>query len=482
MLIVDDHATARTILRDLLNRHGFDVEEADSGQAAIRAVQRAERAGRSFQFILMDWKMPGELDGLQTLKELHALRRLGVLKGKTIPALIVSAYSQQEVADHAEFYSAFLSKPVTANVLLSAMRQAVSEQPDRTRAPAPAARRIPCLSEHTLLLVEDNALNREVATAILDKTRISIVLAHNGQEAIERVEEVPVDLVLMDLQMPLMDGFEATRRIREQHPELPIIALSAAVMDADREQARRAGANDHLAKPIEIQAMFEMLEKWLTPEGYHAPARRDIEPSSLPESSEVIDTTRALRAFDGDQVLYQRALQLFKEQIETEFEPLFGSLDHIEDSLKRRLLHTLKGLAATVGAQTLSAAAACLETFIRRGEPIPDSERRGFEQALHAVRDRLVALDVPSAAPTQIHPTETLDVIASILSELLKSLSTGELIDETILARVTDFIQAQGERAGADELRRLAHAFEHDQAAALLRSLTKRIGIEIAEV
>ena len=480
VLIVDDHTAARTILSGLLDRHGFDVEEADSGQSAIMAVQAAEQAGRSFQFILMDWRMPGELDGLQTLKELHALRRLGVLKGKTIPALIVSAYSQQDVADHAEFYSAFLSKPVTANVLLEAMRQAVCEQQDRDRQPASRPRRVPCFSERTLLLVEDNALNREVATAILDKTRIQILLAGNGLEAIERVSQTPVDLVFMDLQMPVMDGFEATRRIREQHPELPIIALSAAVMDADREQARLAGANDHLAKPIESQTVFAMLEKWLRADGYLAPAPPPASPSPppAPDTATVIDRARALRAFDGDQVLYQRALQLFKEQIETEFRPLFGSLDHIEPSLKRRLLHTLKGLAATVGAQTLSAAAARLEASIRHGEPIPESELHGFDQALQAVRDQLVALDVPSVTPVRTALAETPEAIAPILSELLRSLSTGELVDETVLTRVTDFIQAQGQRAGADELWRLAHAFEHDQAAALLRSLAERTGVE----
>jgi two-component system, sensor histidine kinase and response regulator len=261
---------------------------------------------------------------------------------------------------------------------------------------------------------------------------------------------------------------------------LPIIALSAAVMDADREQARLAGANDHLAKPIESQTVFAMLEKWLHADGYLAPVPPPASPSPppVPDTATVIDRARALRAFDGDQVLYQRALQLFKEQLETEFRPLFSSLDHIEPSLKRRLLHTLKGLAATVGAQTLSAAAARLEASIRHGEPIPESELQGFDRALQAVRDQLAASDVPSITPIRTDPAETSAAIAPILSKLLRSLSTGELVDEAVLARVTAFIQAQGECAGADELRRLAHAFEHDQAAALLRSLAERTGVE----
>ncbi|MGQ9660638.1 MAG: response regulator [Thermochromatium sp.] len=427
--------------------------------------------------------MPGGLDGLQTLKEMRNLRRLGLLHGEP-PALIVSAYRQPMVADREGLYSAFLSKPVTASTLLEAMRQAISPLPPQGQDVEGGVRRIPCFSQRTLLLVEDNALNREVATAILAKTRIKIVVAHNGQEALEQVARVPVDLVLMDLQMPVMDGFEATRRIRARHPQLPIIALSAAVMEADREQALQAGANDHLAKPITVQAMFAMLEKWLPAEEGCAPLAPDMDPAQTcsSEGDEVIDSARALRAFDGDQALYQRTLQLFKEQLATECAPLFGSLDDLEPSVKRRLLHTLKGLAGTAGAQTLADAAARLEAHVRHGEPIPQSEQQDFAQALVAVRDRLSVSLSPSVAPDHSDPPDTPQSIAPLLSELLQSLSAGELVDEALLTRVTDFIQSQGEYAGADELRRFVDLFEHDQAMTVLRTLAERMGIKLANV
>ena len=348
----------------------------------------------------------------------------------------------------------------------------VMEQP-----PVSGARRIPCFSERTLLLVEDNALNREVATAILDKTQIRVIVANNGQEAIEQVGQIAVDLVLMDLQMPVMDGFEATRRIRAQYPELPIIALSAAVMDSDREQARLAGADDHLAKPIESRTVFAMLEKWLQADGYQLQQAPDA------DSSEVIDAARALQALDGDQALYQRALKLFKEQLATEFEPLFGSLDRIEDSLKQRLLHTLKGLAATVGAQTLSEAAARLESFSRLDEPVPEFELHHFAQLLCAVRDRLAVLDVsPTAPPPCTEPAERAEVIEPLLNELIGSLSASELIDERMLARVTGFLRDQGHQEGATELQRLVETFEHDHAVVLLRSLAEQSGLSVFEV
>ncbi|SDX43769.1 PAS domain S-box-containing protein [Allochromatium warmingii] len=488
VLIVDDHAASRTVLRGLLEQRDFTVVEADSGAAAIRAVQAAERAGESFAFLLMDWKMPGELDGLQTLTELHAQRRSGVLSGKRIPALIVSAYSQQDVADHASLYSAFLSKPVTATALFRAMQYAVSEHCDPERPLRSSARRVPDLRAYTLLLVEDNALNREVATAILNKTGVKILIAQDGQAAIDCVRDTAVDLVLMDLQMPVMDGFEATRRLRLEQPDLPIIALSAAVMDADREQAQAAGANDHLAKPIEIQALFAMLEKWLPVEKYW-----DVVPSeshsasasrltrAASDQAPLIDTARALQAFDGDQVLYQRALQLFGEQLATEFAPLFGPVEQIEPHLQRRLLHTLKGLAATVGAQALSAAAARLEGHLRRGEPLPAAELSSFEHSLHQVQTHLAALTattVAAARQPRTHPSETAASIAPVFDELLRALTAGEWIDDALLTRLTEFIQDCGHQAAVDEIRSLVAAFEHDRARNLLQSLAEQLCIK----
>jgi len=489
VLVVDDQTSARAILRRLLEGHGFEVEEADSGRAAIQSVQEAEQSGRPFRFILIDWKMPGDLDGLQTLRELHALRRLGVLKGDPIPALIVSAYSQPQVTEESGLYAAFLSKPVTASLLFEAMYRALSSRGAQGRDPD--RRRIPCLSQKTLLLVEDNALNREVATAILAKTQIKLVFAHNGQEAVERVEQVPVDLVLMDLQMPVMDGFEATRRIRARHPQLPIIALSAAVLEADRARALQSGANEHLAKPIEAQALFALLERWLPAEGEQEgqgpvpPSDPDPVPALDPDATTILDSARALRAFDGDQRLYRRALALFKEQLNREFEPLFGPLDQIEPALKQRLLHTLKGLAATVGAQDLAAAATRLETSVRRGEPIPALEQHRFAHALRAVRDRLAVPDPPDAVPNRgdlrSDRPDTPQSIAPILNGLLDTLAASELVEESLLTRVTDFIRAQAEPDTAEELRRLIDAFEYDQAALVLRALIERIGIERTE-
>ncbi|MFN2350060.1 MAG: PAS domain S-box protein, partial [Thioalkalivibrio sp.] len=165
VLVVDDHAIARIVLNNMLQSYGFQTQEADSGEAAVKAVQAAERAGMSFDFILMDWKMPGELDGLQALDRLHALRQQGDLQQTTIPALIISAYSQEDLAPHSDRFSAFLSKPVTPRSLMEAMNQAMAEQ--TTEAPDVGVTRVPCFRGRTLLLVEDNALNQEVAREML---------------------------------------------------------------------------------------------------------------------------------------------------------------------------------------------------------------------------------------------------------------------------------------------------------------------------
>ena len=157
---------------------------------------------------------------------------------------------------------------------------------------------------------------------------------------------------------------------------------------------------------------------------------------------------------------------------------MFGPLDRIEERWKQRLLHTLKGLAATVGAQTLSAAAARLESFGRLDEPIPESELHHFARALRAVRDRLAVPDVSPDTPHRTEPAASAEAIAPLLSELLGSLSASELVEERVLARVTDFIRDQGQPEAAAELQRLVESFEHDRAVVLLRSLAEQTGVK----
>ena len=263
VLVVDDHAVARTVLREILESWRCRVEETASGAAAVQAVIEAERIGMPFDVILMDWKMPGELDGLEAVRELYRLRKEGILTGTETPAIIVSGYNRDDLPQDRSGLNGFLGKPVTASALLDTLLEAQGERPQPAKPSRPTRAAAPSFAGAEILLVEDNALNQEVAKRMLQRTGAVVTLAEHGGEAVELATTRDFDLILMDLQMPIMDGFEATRRIRPVRPDLPIIALSAAVMEADRNDAREAGMNDHLAKPIDTGKLYRTLARWL---------------------------------------------------------------------------------------------------------------------------------------------------------------------------------------------------------------------------
>ncbi|EIC20436.1 response regulator [Thiorhodovibrio frisius] len=488
VLVVDDHEAARTVLRGILESHDADVEEADNGLSAIQAVQRAEQANAPFAFILMDWKMPGELDGIQTLERLQALRDSGELRQDAIPALIVSAYNQDDLAPHATLYRAFLSKPITPRALLDTIGQALSGPDDR--ADIPAARALPCFSEQTVLLVEDNALNQEVACAIMEKTQVRIILAENGREAVDLVSQHKVDLILMDLQMPVMDGFEASRRIRPHFPELPIVALSAAVMEEDRARAQAAGMNDHLAKPIDSHALISTLKKWLHPQDSSADFAKISEPAEvvktdtasamLPATLTAIDTSSGLERFEGNQRLYLHTLRRFGEQLDQELSALPEALTHPNDPTTARLIHTLKGLAAMVGAYDLAERAEHLETALRADGKLLEADISAFAQALTQVREQLEVLPEP---PARDDAPDSADAnhLAATISTVLDALSQGELIEDAALAEIVRHFERHGDPAAAQELQARIEQFEHDAAATHLRHLATRAGIRLEQ-
>ncbi|WPL18924.1 Signal transduction histidine-protein kinase BarA [Thiorhodovibrio winogradskyi] len=492
VLVVDDHEAARTVLRGILESQGASVEEADSGQAAIDAVARAEEAGRPFAFILMDWKMPGELDGIATLERLQALRDSRELSQDATPALIVSAYSQDDLAPHAARYRAFLNKPVTPRALLDAMHQALGSH-DGSRE-APLARALPCFRDSTVLLVEDNALNQEVACAIMEKTQVRIILAENGQEAVERVAEQDIDLILMDLQMPVMDGFEAARRIRTHHPDLPMVALSAAVMEEDRARAQAAGMNDHLAKPIDSQALIRTLSKWLcsgevapapkpqltnrlTPEST-APLSATPNDAILPTGLTAIDTTSGLKRFDGDRVLYLRTLHRLREQLDHEFSDLHAALTTPNDPSLARQLHTLKGLAAMVGANDLAARAQALEQPLRADDLARDADIQSFVAALAGVREQLGSLP-RLAEPAARAAGDAGAPPAEIIASILRALTQGELIEDAPLAEIIHYFARQVDPEATQALQTHIEHFEHEAAIAQLRELATRAGLRL---
>jgi len=406
VLIIDDNPQARAVLSSMLTSMTFLVQEAPTGLEGIEMVRRAAENGEPYEIAFVDWQMPG-IDGIETGKRIRALPNL-----KVRPQLVmVTAYGREEVLKQAEenAFANILIKPVTSSMLFDSAIEVLSVDHEKVyEAQAGPSRELSRLRGARVLLVEDNELNREVALGLLTDAELSIDVAENGQIAVQMVNRDEYDLVLMDMQMPVMDGIAATRAIRSS-PEfraLPIIAMTANVMANDIEQCVAAGMNDHVAKPIDPDALFAALLRWIKPRGGESPAIESAPPLSNPTAAaqasdsntleiEGIDTRSALRRAGGNRKRYEALLRKFAELFAGGVEEIRAALGAGDTSTAARAAHSLKGAAANLGAGALADFAAKAETAIATSQ--------GVQEALHslAVSYEAVATAISSALPSE---------------------------------------------------------------------------------
>ncbi|MGM9490582.1 response regulator [Ideonella sp. YS5] len=358
LLIVEDGAAARSLLCRLAADLGMQAESAPDGPSALEAVQRAAAQGQPFQLLLLDSAMPG-MDGVDCLVELSR-------RSEPVPpaVLMVGAFDGDELERQMKLRRlravVAISKPVVPAALAKACANALGHS---TAAPSsregsgqtPLERRDE-LAGARILLVEDNIINQELASELLSRAGIVVSLAEDGREALEAVQHGSFDAVLMDCQMPVMDGYAATRALR-QHPEwkdLPVIAMTANAMAGDREKALECGMNDHIAKPIRVEELFRTLARWVKPASGHGNGRRL---TGLPG----LDASAGLAAAMGDEALYLRLLGMFRER-EASFASRFQKAREAGDAAAcARYAHDLKNVAGSLGMVTLQRAAAALE-------------------------------------------------------------------------------------------------------------------------
>ena len=269
VLIIDDNPHARAVLAGMLTNMTLVADEAASGEEAIGMVRQAAEAGERYEIAFVDWQMPG-MNGIETGKRILALADLG-----SPPHLVmVTAYGREEVLRQAEEtgFENVLIKPVTSSILFDTAVVALGADGGKTdTAQAGPSFDIDKMRGARILLVEDNEINQEVAMGQLEDAEAFVDLAENGEVALRMIRDNDYDVVLMDMQMPVMDGVEATRIIRSnpRFENLPIIAMTANAMASDRMLCLEAGMNDHIAKPIDPDQLFGVFSA-----GFVAPRRR----------------------------------------------------------------------------------------------------------------------------------------------------------------------------------------------------------------
>jgi two-component system, sensor histidine kinase and response regulator len=396
-LVVDDSAHARAALVDLLEGMSLLVGQAGSGEAALAEAARAAGAGQPYDIVLLDWRMDG-MDGMDGMEAARRLRALGL---EPAPGLVmVTAYGRDEVMLGAAQAALddILIKPVSASQLFESVARVLGGLPAAQRAPsaAPSAAEaeLAAIRGARILLVEDNDMNQEVAGELLREAGFVVDVADNGAVALDKAEQGGYDLVLMDMQMPVMDGVTATRamRARPHLAGLPIVAMTANAMAEDRQSCLAAGMNDHLGKPIEPDALWRALRKWIAPRAgavSAAPAAAPALPAppalaALPPVAG-LDMQNGLRRVLGKEWLYRSMLRKFHAGQLGTMAALAAALEQADLARALQLAHTLKGSAGNIGATEVQALAQALEQAIKDG----------LAPALLAAR--LSALDQPLA-------------------------------------------------------------------------------------
>jgi two-component system, sensor histidine kinase and response regulator len=376
-LVVDDNEMARDVLSSMLRSFNIEVDIAMDGESAITLLEQATQQGRSYDLVLLDWIMPG-LDGIETARMIKANASIA-----KVPAmLMVTANGREEAYVEAEKVGldGFLLKPVYASVMYNALLEIVGVEaismPHAIKEKNQPVDLRNIQGAH-ILLVDDNSINQEVAAEFLQSGGMDVTIVSNGQECLDALNLGSYDLVLMDIQMPEMDGLEATRRIRGDYrfKDLPIIAMTAHAMTGDREKSLAAGMNDHVTKPIDLTKLFQTLIKWIA-EKQPKPLPEKPSPISilsaaghipLPSLPD-INQAEAIKALNNNSRLYVKMLYDFQKS----FNSLPTKLREWSDNGKwleiERSAHTIKGVAGYIGTSSLMGSAQQLEDAIKMGQ------------------------------------------------------------------------------------------------------------------
>jgi len=380
VLIIDDNATSREILLPRLNCWGMRPEDAHDGPSGLQALYSALDEKDPFRLAVVDMQMPG-MDGEAVGRAVKADAKIADTRLVMLTSLGAcgDAKRLQEIG-----FAAYATKPVRHEELKGVLSQALYSGADS--APRPIATRhtareaLPDFAHRKarILLAEDNITNQQVALGILKKLGLSADAVANGREVIEALKILPYDLVLMDVQMPEMDGLEATRQIRGPQSaipnrSIPIIAMTAHAMQGDKDRCLEAGMDDYVTKPVSPRALAEALDKWLPKDGAETGVQESAVISQKAEeghqpSPVVFDRAGMLERLMGDEELAGTILEGFLMDIPQQIEALRGYLEAGDAAGAERQAHTIKGASANVGGDALRALAFELEQAGKAGD------------------------------------------------------------------------------------------------------------------
>ena len=496
-LVIDDNASARELLAMLLEQFGMSCVLADSAEAGLALLQRPHKEpghAAPFDLVLLDWLLPG-VDGLEAAGQIR-----GQLETADLPIILISAFAGIEEEHQAQTLgiNAFVPKPITASSLFDVIMDVF-----QVAHPRRPARRQRAFDEQEfvgrkILLAEDNEANQFVAKEILSLAGIALDIAENGRIALERVGETDYDAVLMDMQMPEMDGLEATRRIRSEFPDrrLPIIALTANAMKGDLEVCLEAGMDDYIAKPIDRQQLFHTLRKWLPVSPRTAPAVDSVmTPTAAPVSEPAvdlpglpgIDAVEALQRLGLSYAAYENILFHFADGEPQTLAALQVAFESRDWETVRRHAHALAGSAGNVSANELREQAKQLELAVKDQtggyDPLHHDLQAEAQRVFAGInRFKATKAEPLKASADAIPTTPVVDTpvdlgqLVTVLEELESRLSEGDL--EGVTAAMEPVRQSglsTSQQDDVDRLQAMIGDFDFMTAAELVADMRSKL-------
>lgn len=521
ILIVDDNESARLVLRNIVTGFGFHADMVNSGQEAIDIISKNSIKGDSgYDVILMDWMMP-EMDGIETSSKIRNLEQKTKIKVPSI--LMVSAHNREELIQKAQGVglNGFLTKPVSASdlfdALLNAKNISINHENKRVGIQDNLKTVRSQIGGAKILLVEDNAINRQVATEFLQDVGLVVDEAHDGLQGLEKVNQNSYDLVLMDIQMPNMDGLTATRKIREneQYKNLPIVAMTAHAMNSDREKSKEAGVNGHITKPFIPEVFYQVLADliparpqtenlnenidendddgflmdFMAPDddgndGFEMEFMEfdqiedepeiDLPPSASEFSFTYIAAGKAIALLGGKTERYMGLLNNYKKDYLNVDDVLQAHFDKKDYDQAKLLVHSLKSVSAYLGADTLNEYAVEIETCLI-GEDYPEALKllpkfkvaaRNVAKDLRSFEDGVPALELTLERDPEVVTEELYQAIET-------GLATAEKLAEELVYLEKENIDIH---AKSLNLLKMVQELEYEKAKICMKEIAQLQG------